>query len=391
MQIILWGEEMDKEIKKRELFELVLPEFFDADALKTPTKITYRIDNQGERLYARKTDDNELKVVPSVSTILRNLPTSPHLLKWYGNEFPDYEAAQEYVMQRAEYGTFMHMMFKEILLGNVLMFNAAMLGESFAEYLKSIGKKSDAFNLIEVGQDLKQDLWAFVQFCNTYKVKPLAIEYIVFGDKYGGAIDLICKMTITKTRKVDNLQSERMFAFLPEAGEVVEEREVVAQVDFKSGRKEFYESNQLQLHAYRELWNQEWPQHQIEIIANYGCKNYRLPVKKSEPYRFKVYKDDANISRKWSLLVDLYHTKEIKIKDRVEFRDDAQISINSPLTELVETIEVQQQLLKRMEENASENTEREPSDETAGDREDQDRAKGGKRQRKGKANESGLF
>lgn len=380
-----------QEIKKKELFEVLLPEFFDADALRTPTKLTYRIDNQGERLYARKQDDGSLKIVPSVSTILRQMPTDPHLIKWYCS-FPDYESAQEHVSKRAEYGTFMHLMFKEILLGNALVFDSGLLGGSFAEYLISVGKRPENYDLQEAGHHLKQDLWAFVQFCITYKVKPLAIEHIVFGDQYGGAIDLVCKMTTTRTRKVENYQDERMMAFIPEAGEVTEETEVIAMIDFKSGRKDFHEENQIQLHAYRELWNQEFPDMPIDMIANYGCKDYRLPVGKTEPYRFKVYKDDQAVSRKWSLLVDLYHTKEIRIKDRVEFIDGAQISLQSPLSELITKIDVQKKLLERMEENdASENTEREPSDEITGDRESENRPEGTKRKRKGKADQSGLF
>lgn len=383
---------MEKEIKRKELFEMVLPEFFDADALKAPSKITYRIDNQGERLYVRMADDGAIKIVPSVTTILRQRPTDPHLLKWYCNEFPDYDAAKAFVDQRADYGTFMHMLFKEILLGNTLMFSASMLGDSFAEYLKGIGKKPDAFDLIEVGHNLKQDLWAFVQFCITYKVKPLAIEYIVFGEQYAGAIDLVCKMTIAKTRKVENFQSERMFAFLP-TYEVTEQTEVVAMIDFKSGRKDFYAENPIQLHAYRELWNQEYPQHQIEVMANYGCKDYRLPVGKTEPYRFKQYKNDAKIARQWALLVDLYHTEEITIKDRVEFIDVGQISLQAPLSELVETIDVQAQLIQRMGENENGRTdsEGEQNNEAAGNRENQDRPESAKRKRKGKADESGLF
>lgn len=377
------------EIKQKELFELVLPEFFDADALKTPSKITYRIDNQGERLYARM--DDVLKIVPSVTTILRQQAMDSHLLKWFCDEFTDYKSAMEFVDRKADYGTFMHMLFKEILLGNTLVFNAAMLGESFAEYLKGIGKRPDDYDLKEAGQNLKQDLWAFVQFCLTYKVKPLAIEYIVFGDKYAGAIDLVCKMTIRKTRKAENYQSERMFAFLP-VGDVTEETEVIGLIDFKSGRKEFYGDNQIQLHAYRELWNQEYPEHQIELIANYGCKDYRLPVGKTEPYRFKQYKDDATIAKRWQLLVDLYHTEEIKIKDRVEFTDAGQISLQSQLSELVEKIDVQEQLIQRMgEANGRTNSEGEQNHETAGDRENQDRAEGAKRKRKGKTDESGLF
>ena len=381
------------ELKKKELFESLLPEFFDEDALKSPPQITYRIDNQGERLYARKTDTG-LKVVPSVSTILRNTATSPHLIQWYCDNFESYEAAQEHVGKLADYGTFMHMMFKEILLGKSLVFNTDLIGDSFAAYLMSVSKKPDQYDLRENGQRLKQDLYAFVLWCLKYKVKPLAIEYIVFGEQYAGAIDLVCKMTISKTRKVTNFQDEKMFAFLPEAGEVTEETEIIAMVDFKSGRKDFYDDNVLQLHAYRELWNQEWPQHQIEVIANYGCKDYSLPIGKSEPYRYKPHDKPAVlevVKKKWALLVDLYHTEEIKIKDRVEFTDAGNISLEAPLSEMIQKVEVEKQLLERMEENGRTNTEGQPGDETAGDRENQDRPKGGGNKRKGAANQSGLF
>lgn len=379
------------ETKSKELFEVVNYDFFDADALKTPSHITYRIDNQGERLYARRKDDGEIKVVPSVSTVLRMMPTEPHLIKWYCDEFNSYDEAKQFVAQKAEYGTFMHILFKDLLLGVTLTFDPVLLGQSFGQHLAMRGHKPEQYDLDEAGRMLQQDLFGFVSFCQQYKVKPLAIEYIVFGERFAGCVDLVCKMTLTKTRKVDNLQDERMFAFLPGDAEIVEEREVIAMIDFKSGRKDFYEENRLQLEGYKDLWNAEFPEHTIEVIGNYGCKDYRLPVR-VEPYRFKQYKADAVVARKWGLLVELYHTKEIKIKERIEFKQDQQISLAAPLAQMTQSINVEKMILEKIGgEHERTNQEGSTSAEATGDREDKNRAEGSKRKRKGKANESGLF
>lgn len=379
------------ETKSKELFEVVNYDFFDADALKTPAHITYRIDNQGERLYARRMEDGEIKIVPSVSTVLRMMPTEPHLIKWHCDEFNSYDDAKAYVAQKAEYGTFMHILFKDLLLGTTLTFEPVLLGQAFGMHLSLRGHKPEQYDLNEAGRMLQQDLFGFVAFCQQYKVKPLAIEYIVFGERFAGCVDLVCKMTLTKTRKVDNLQSERMFAFLPGDAEIVEEREVIAMIDFKSGRKDFYEENRLQLEGYKDLWNQEFPEHAIEVVANYGCKDYRLPVK-VEPYRFKQYKVDEAVAKKWSLLVDLYHTKEIKIKDRVEFKQDQQISLAAPLEQMTQSINVEKMIFEKIGgEHERTNQEGSAGAEATGNREDKNRAEGGKPKRKGKANESGLF
>lgn len=377
-------------MKSAELFETLLPEFFDKDAIRVPPEITYRIDNQGERLYARKVGE-EIKMVPSVTTILRNLPMANHLLQWYCNEFPNYDAAREFVERRADYGTFMHMLFKDILLGTTLTFNGTWLAESFVAYLTSIGKRPEGFDLKEVGFHLQQDLYAFVLWCKTYKVKPLAIEYIVFGEQYAGALDLVCRMTITKTRAVENYQSERMFAFIPEAGEVTEETEIIAEVDFKSGRKGFHHDNILQLHGLRKQWNIEHPDLAIEKIANYNCRNYRLPIGKTPPYDFNFHKDEEKHSKQWDLLVAMYQLEEIKIKDRSAFVEIGEISLTTELKQLVEKNDVLKSLKAKMEEqDGRENTTREPGAEIAGDRESKDRPKG-RNGKRGKADESGLF
>lgn len=319
-------------LPQSDLYEIVMPEFFDADALKVPQQTTYRIDNQGERLYARQVGD-ELKIVPSVTKILRKLPTNHHLIKWYSDM--GYEEAQAYVKRRANYGTYMHIMFKQLLLGESLVFHSDLMIQGFKAFLLEQGVEFEGYDFKQIAADLKQDMFGFIRWVNDYKVKPLAIEYIVFGEKYAGAADLICKLTITKEVKTETFQDERMFAFLPSSEKATQEREVIALIDFKSGRKGFHDDNKLQLKALADLWNAERPEHTIEFMANLGMKHYRLPCK--EPYDFKEHKASRNkeLFAKWPLLVDMYHTDPIVVKDRPDFVDGGLVSLKSTEAHLV--------------------------------------------------------
>lgn len=321
-----------KQIQERPLFENVLPEFFDADALRVPQATTYRIDNHGERLYARKVGD-EMKIVPSVTTVLRMLPTDHHLIKWYADL--GYENARAYTRRRANYGTYMHIMFKNLLLGDSLVFHSELMIAGFKSFLHEQGEDFDGYDFKEIAADLKSDIFGFIRWVNDYKVKPLAIEYIVFGEKYAGAADLICKMTLSRDVKTETFEDEKMFAFLP-SGRSSVEREVIALIDFKSGRKGFHDDNKLQLFALRELWNAERPDTPIEVMANLGMKNYKLPVR-GEPYDFKEHPDSRNkkLFAKWPLLVDLYHTQTIEVKDRIDFVEGGEVSLKTAEASLI--------------------------------------------------------
>jgi hypothetical protein len=141
--------------------------------------------------------------------------------------------------------------------------------------------------------DIKRDVLAFAQFVLDYNVKPLAIEIILAHptDGYAGAIDLACQMDFTEKGYFGEVYKSG-----EQKGQPKESKRVTtinAIIDFKSGRKGFYESHEIQLEAYRQMWNLEFPQMRVDRIFNWSPKDWR-----SKPtYNFTDQTDSRSLAK----------------------------------------------------------------------------------------------
>ena len=274
-------QEQAKEIAPGMTVEEIRAVYFNADALKEPAYRVFQLNSDGHRYYYRFNEAGEPEFFPSVTTLLKQvMPTPPDLLDWMIANGKD--GATEKRDLAAAYGTFMHIQFETLVINRRYDFDnvpSVLLGymerenlpeKVFAEWLPKIRK----------------DVLAFAQFVRDYNVKPLAIEIGLVHPEYhyAGCIDLPCLMTDPKSGK-----------------------QFTAIVDFKSGRKGFYEEHELQLHLYREMWNVNYPETPVARVFNFSPKDWRT----KPTYNLKDQTDSVN-ARKLPYLLALASIEDEK-------------------------------------------------------------------------------
>jgi hypothetical protein len=235
--------------------------YFDNKVIKQPEPL-YRLDYKGKRMYYRFVNGNP-EFYTSVTTFLHNqIPTSKYLLDWQR------EHGEDEMLERAHYGTFLHSVFETLLITK--QFNL----DKLPELLKAFTIKERCEYKEEWVEELKKDTLALAQFIIDYKVKPIAVEIILYHptDGYAGALDLPCFMEIE-----DKGFYGEVYASGERKGQPKESKQIVqiiCIIDLKSGRKGFYESHIAQLAAYREMWNLKYPELPIERIFNLAPKGW---------------------------------------------------------------------------------------------------------------------
>lgn len=256
--------------------------FFDATKLARQPETIYRLDSKGHRYYYRFGADDMPIFFTSVTTMIKNtLPTSPSLIKWMADRGSEDSKAE--AEERAHYGTFLHIQAGELLInGNYDLDKLQSKLEAYA----MVHKVTIRDNWVG---ELKKDVLAFAQFMIDTNFKPLAIEICLYHptDNYAGAIDIVGEMDWKKAR-------------------------IRAIIDIKSGRKGFYESHEIQLKAYKEMWDLHFPELPVDKVFNFSPKDWR----NSPTYNFKDQTESRN-AEKLPYLVALAKIEDAKRENKV--------------------------------------------------------------------------
>lgn len=270
-----------KEIAPGMAVEEIRAIYFNADALKEPAYRVFQLNSDGHRYYYRFNEAGEPEFFPSVTTLLKQvMPTPPALLDWMIANGKD--GATEKRDLAAAYGTFMHIQFETLVINRRYDFDNVP-----AVLLDYMGRENLPEKVFaEWLPKIRKDVLAFAQFVRDYNVKALAIEIGLVHPEYhyAGCIDLPCIMTDPKTGK-----------------------QFTAIVDFKSGRKGFYEEHELQLHLYREMWNVNYPETPVARVFNFSPKDWRM----KPTYNLKDQTDSVN-ARKLPYLLALASIEDEK-------------------------------------------------------------------------------
>ena len=304
--------------------------YFNADALKEPPYRIYQLNTDGHRYYYRFVN-GEPVFYPSVTTMLKQvMPTSPFLIQWMLANGA--EGATEKRDLAAAYGTFMHIQFEQLIINRSYDFDK--VPEVLKTYIESENLPDKVF--WDWADKIRKDVLAFAQFVKDWNVKPLAIEIGLVHPQYhyAGCVDMPC--VLTDPKKGDTFR---------------------AIVDFKSGRKGFWEEHELQLHLYKDMWNVNFPDTPIERVFNFSPKDW---CKDKPTYNFKEQTDSENAAKIPHLLAlaaieDEKRDNTLTVVSGVLNLDEGRIADNVQMLSLSELIKSR----------AAEEPEPQPSEETS--------------------------
>ena len=211
---------------------------------------------------------------------------------------------EAYTQERANYGTFMHGQIEKLLVAR-----SYDLDNLKAELAKYVEREQLPLSFVNYAEDLKKDILAFAQFVIDYDVLPLCIEQSLYSKKgYAGMIDLVCNMRVY-TKDEEAKAREKKGEKWTDKDEEKYTKRIIAMVDFKSGRKGFYESHVFQLYLYKDMWEEHYPDIPIEGVFNWSPKDWR----KSPSYNFECQTDAQNpeIAK---LLLEQYKLRKTETK-----------------------------------------------------------------------------
>lgn len=305
--------------------------FFDETALLEPSRKLFRLNGYSAgRYYYSFNEAHEVEFYISVTNLIKQtMPTPDPLLKWIAGM--GYDESQQYAQERADYGTFMHMQFQSLLINRVLDLDA--IDDQLKAYLQAQRQPQSFYE--QWIDEIKRDVLGFAQFLKDYKVLPLAIEVVLASqDGYAGALDLICLMTIEEKGFFGEVLKSGPNKGQPK--ETKRETVVLGIVDFKSGRKNFYEAHEIQLEAYRNLARENFPSLDMNAVRLY---NYSPSEWRTKPgYKLKDQTDSPNRD-KFPHLVKLARI-EMSKRDKKIIRITGKLDLNEPVEKFYQDIEI---------------------------------------------------
>lgn len=320
--------------------------FFDANAIENPPQKLYRLDSGRGRYYYSLQASGEPLFYQSVTTMIsRSLPTPPQLIDWMVSLGK--EGSKIYTKERAEYGTFLHMQIASFLLNK--KYNLNEMGQILKVYLKSIGRSSDYLGIwIE---DLKKDLLSFVKFAQDVNFEPIGIEITLADAELGiaGTIDLVGMMDVVEKGYYGEVYKTGAKKGQPKETSKTFRKRCIG--DIKSGRKGFYESHEIQLNAYKNLWETNFPEKPIDLVFNWSPKEWRTVPS----YNFKDQTDSKQVDKLKHLIGIAKVVDENRDKERELIVMGGEVTMQSNLADIVKVHTMANVALQIVEKRTHEN------------------------------------
>jgi hypothetical protein len=273
-------------------FEEVKTVWTDISVITKPNYNVYRIKVGGGRIYYTLDALQNPTFYISLTTLTKHtLPTSEHLIKWIAET--GYYESKRYMNERANYGTMMHIAIGQFLINKVWSF------ENTEDVILGNIKEGaiDEVEPDEYTDNLNRDIAAFAQFCVEHKVRPYAIELVLVSQTgFATLIDLVCRMTVEEKGYFGDVYKSGVQKGKPK--ESKRDKEITALINFKSGKKGFYEENEIQLELEKKLFEENYSAIRIDKIFNWSPKDWN----NSPTYNLKDQSNSVNREKADALL-----------------------------------------------------------------------------------------
>lgn len=274
--------------------------YFDQDALQEPLYKAYRMNNKGQRWYYRTDTEKPTFYMSVTSVCYATLPTSPYLIKWIAEL--GQEAARAYSELKAHYGTLLHSLCAKLLIAKEI--DLDIIDTDVSEYARLNGLTAD--NVSSWPSELRKDVLAFGLFVIETNFKPVAVEVVLtHPDGYAGAIDIVGDMDVEDKGFFGEVYKSGVQSGQPK--ESKRTIRVLAIVDIKSGKKGFYESHEIQLHLYKNMWNHNYPSIPVDRVYNWAPSDWR------EKPSYKL-KEQTNAPNAYKLPYIIGIAKEMRVR-----------------------------------------------------------------------------
>lgn len=238
----------------------------------------YRLTGKNGRFYFTRPNPNEDCIIYNSGTTLignyRDVSGEEALHKYKVRLINEGKDPAVVLAERQDYGTIMHVIYGDILCG------ANVPITSLAEYMTARADeiKIPATRIAEVvtknERELQKDILSLIQWIKDYEVEALAVELMVRSEKHMVAtpLDLICNLTMPVKGFWGEVYASGAKKGQPKA--TTKKVRMRGIVDFKSGKKGFWDKNVLQLLLSKELYTEYFGE-EPEFICNFAPKDWK--------------------------------------------------------------------------------------------------------------------
>jgi hypothetical protein len=330
--------EQTTEIAKGLTLTEVMSVYFDENAMVERPMPLFRIDNNGHRNYYSVSPEGEITMYTGVTTMIsKTLPTSPYLIDWKVDLGK--EESEKVTKEKSDYGTFMHIQCSELMIAR--KYDLDLVDERLPDYLIECGHPVSLAK--RWSDDMKSDILAFARFVLDHNVVPIAVEITLASKKgYAGTLDIVAAMDIEEKGFWGEVYASGDRKGLPKEGK--RKKRIRAIIDMKSGKKGFWESHEIQLHAYKDMWEENFPEKPVDKVFNWSPKDWRT----APDYNLKDQTDSAN-AQKLVHLIQLAAIEEAKRESKIAIYEGV-IKLENDITTNYRTISLMDLLKAKREE-----------------------------------------